>query len=131
MARQSLTPRSQRRAGYWLLGGGLALALRSWDLLPLNWPCPLRQATGVPCPTCFLTRSLMSALRGDLPASLHWHPLGIPLLVVVAVITALLLLGRFPAPSRLGLWLAGALGTTWVVWFIRLWSWYHGSPLPG
>ncbi|MFM7313962.1 MAG: DUF2752 domain-containing protein [Cyanobium sp.] len=44
-----------------------------------GWGCPLRALTGIPCPTCFLTRAVSAALIGDLPASLHWHAFGPPL----------------------------------------------------
>lgn len=131
MAGIPLKPPGQRRLGAWLLGGGIALALRSWGLpLPL-WPCPVRELTGIPCPTCYLTRSWMAAWRGDLAASLHWHPLGLPLLLAAAGLTLALLLGRLPRPRRL-IPLAGvASGTAAVVWLIRLWRWGHGEPLPG
>ncbi len=51
----------------WLKGGHPALP---------GWPCPLRTLTGIPCPTCFLTRATSLALRGDLGGSLHWHAFG-------------------------------------------------------
>ncbi len=38
--------------------------------------CPLRQLTGVPCPTCFLTRSTCLALQGDLEDSFKMHLFG-------------------------------------------------------
>ena len=38
--------------------------------------CPLRALTGIPCPTCFLTRATSSALTGDLNGSLQWHLFG-------------------------------------------------------
>ena len=38
--------------------------------------CPLRQITGVPCPTCFLTRSTCLALQGDLEDSFKMHLFG-------------------------------------------------------
>ncbi len=130
MAGQPLTVRAQRRAGYWLLGGGAALALRSWNLLPLQWSCPVRQVSGVPCPTCFLTRSLLAAFRGDLTGSLGWHPLGLPLLLGAAVLTLALLGGRLPYPRRLGAWAFAVPAALAVVWLIRLWGWSRGVLLP-
>ncbi len=64
-----------------LLAASLALlAARSWGLpLPL-WGCPLRHLTGVPCPTCFLTRSVLASFRGDLAGAIEWHAMGPPLL---------------------------------------------------
>ena len=38
--------------------------------------CPLRQITGIPCPTCFLTRSTCLALQGDLEDSFKMHIFG-------------------------------------------------------
>ena len=41
--------------------------------------CPFQTITGVPCPTCHLTRSAMASLRGDLGLALHHHLFGPPL----------------------------------------------------
>ena len=38
--------------------------------------CTLKATTGLPCPGCGLTRSWVSAVHGDLAASLGHHPLG-------------------------------------------------------
>ena len=38
--------------------------------------CPIRHITGVPCPTCFLTRSTCLALQGDLEESFKMHLFG-------------------------------------------------------
>ena len=38
--------------------------------------CPIRQITGIPCPTCFLTRSTCLALQGDLENSFRMHIFG-------------------------------------------------------
>lgn len=38
--------------------------------------CPVRRFTGLPCPTCGLTRSWTAALHGRPGASLAYHPLG-------------------------------------------------------
>src|SRR5262249_27662181 len=44
-----------------LLLCGLALLL----LAGLPWPCPLKLVTGLPCPTCGMTRAARAALHGD------------------------------------------------------------------
>lgn len=41
-----------------------------------GWACPLRSLTGIPCPTCFLTRATSAALTGDLSGSLELHAFG-------------------------------------------------------
>ena len=43
-----------------------------------GWSCPLRHATGVPCPTCFLTRSVSASLNGELSDAFNFHLLGPP-----------------------------------------------------
>ncbi|MCS5697670.1 DUF2752 domain-containing protein [Cyanobium sp. FGCU-52] len=44
-------------------------------LLP-GFSCPLRALTGIPCPTCFLTRATTLALHGHLADSVRWHAFG-------------------------------------------------------
>lgn len=123
--------RQARRVG-WLLSGSIAaLALRSWGLPLPSWRCPLRQLTGTPCPTCYLTRSLLAALRGDLATALHWHPLGPGLLVLALGLSAALLLGVAPSARRLVTGGSAVAALTLAVWLTRLWQWSHGQPLPG
>jgi hypothetical protein len=45
--------------------------------------CTFRQATGVPCPGCGLTRSVVAAVHGDWGSSYTYHHLG---LIVLAYI---------------------------------------------
>ena len=49
-----------------------------------GFSCPLRALTGIPCPTCFLTRAISTALTGDLHNALHWHLFG-PVMAAVLV----------------------------------------------
>ena len=51
------------------------LYLKNYYSLP-GISCPFRQITGVPCPTCFLTRSTCMALQGDLENSFKMHIFG-------------------------------------------------------
>ena len=66
-----------QRAGY-LLPATLTSALWLKELHPglPGLGCPLRALTGVPWPTCFLTRATSAALTGDLGSSLRWHLFG-------------------------------------------------------
>ena len=104
-------------------GGGSALPLGLWR-------CPVRQLTGIPCPTCYLTRSVLATLQGDLAQALHWHAFG-PLLVALVVGLGLWVgLGGRLARRPL---LQGAVGLAALAagyWLLRLWSWSHGQPLP-
>ena len=76
--------RSTRSTGLVSLALLAVLWLRSkgW---PLPLPgCPWRAWTGIPCPTCFLTRSVMASLHGDLGEALELHVFGPPSVVGLA-----------------------------------------------
>jgi hypothetical protein len=45
--------------------------------------CVLRAATGVPCPGCGLSRSIVAAMHGDVGMSLAYHRLGLLTLVYI------------------------------------------------
>ena len=49
-----------------------------------GFSCPLRALTGIPCPTCFLTRAISAALTGDIPQALNWHLFG-PVVAAILV----------------------------------------------
>ncbi len=53
---------------------------------PFLKPCGFRARTGIPCPTCFLTRSIVWLIHGNPIKSIIYHPFGI---VLTLVITAL------------------------------------------
>jgi hypothetical protein len=123
----------QRRLGLGSLAVLLVLALRARGV-PLLLPgCPWRAFTGVPCPTCFLTRSALATLKGDLGEALELHLFGPPL------VTCLAWLGwwqavwgrplRFgPAARRLA-WLLGM--ALLLYWALRLLRWeLAGQPWP-
>ncbi len=71
------------------LGAALA-GFATGEPLP-NGPvlCPFRLATGVPCPFCGLTRSVVSAGQGRLVLSLDFHVLGPAMLALAAVLLPL------------------------------------------
>jgi hypothetical protein len=50
--------------------------------------CWLKAATGLSCPGCGLTRSLSCGLRGMLDESWHYHPLGLPILLLFLIAAA-------------------------------------------
>jgi hypothetical protein len=53
----------------------LLFALAALVVAGLPWRCPLLALTGVPCPTCGLTRATRLALHGDLAGATRMHPL--------------------------------------------------------
>lgn len=50
--------------------------------------CIMRSTTGIPCPTCYLTRATSSALVGDITQSFQFHAFG-PLVAILLVLWAL------------------------------------------
>jgi hypothetical protein len=85
-----------------------------------GWNCPLRALTGVPCPTCFLSRATSAALTGDLSGSVHWHAFGPIAAAALLSWSVLSLRERRLLPQVLQkptLWLvaAAALMTYWLV----------------
>jgi hypothetical protein len=55
--------------------GAAALIGSGWLWSGLPTPlCPLHALTGLPCPTCGMTRAANALLRGDLVAALRWNP---------------------------------------------------------
>ena len=91
------------------LAGIFLTAAAAYPLIPHpDLICPLRAATGIPCPLCGMTTSVTATVRGDFGAALAANPAG-----VLAVAAAVVLLVsrrartiRVPAPVW-GLLLAG------------------------
>jgi hypothetical protein len=61
---------------------GAATDARPSDDLTL---CPFRLVTGLPCPFCGLTHSLLALGQGDLDDSVRFSPIG-PLVALVAAV---------------------------------------------
>ena len=99
-----------------------ALLARSRGALPLPlWSCPFRHLTGLPCPTCYLTRSVMATFQGDLGKALELHVLGPPLLLWAGGMTGWLLVRASPPPQRLmRISLMGFLVVAMAYWLLRL-----------
>ena len=117
------------------------IGLIAGSVVPLAWLtngpslCPFKMFTGLPCPGCGLTRSVVALLHGDPSASVFFHPLGVPLVIAAVVIGAVDAWawwqsrqpGAKPAPAY---WLLERLVRTpapWVaiaalllVWLVRL-----------
>jgi hypothetical protein len=99
---------------------------------PILVACAFRRATGLPCPTCGLTRSTVLTLHGNLGAAWHAMPAG-PVLVLGALGIAVALLGyatvaqdRRPASRAAAQrWIARAglaYGTAAVVLWLGGWT---------
>ncbi len=71
--------------------------------------CPLRALTGIPCPTCFLTRSTAEALQGDLGQAFVLHAFGPPLAAILLIWSVWAIRRRRLVPPRLPAWPLGAV----------------------
>lgn len=58
--------------------------------LPLR--CPVLALTGIPCPTCGMTRSFVAIVKGNLAQSIHYHAFGLILFASFLLIVFHLLL---------------------------------------
>jgi hypothetical protein len=84
--------------------------------------CPFRLATGLPCPLCGTTRSLLALGRGDLETSLQSSPLGLLLsLAAVAFFVRLAFAARRRRALTWPPWLAPAAGAAVaLIWVFQL-----------
>jgi hypothetical protein len=84
--------------------------------------CLLRAVTGIPCPFCGLTHSMMALGQGNLGAAVAQNPLGLlllPLAMVILVLGARVLVRggriRWPVPA---LWVG--LGVVLAGWAVQI-----------
>jgi len=95
----------------WVGAGALAVAA----LLPVlpgepGLPCPLRTITGVPCPLCGMTTSVVAAVHGNVADAIAANPAGLALVLAAVTLIvfrpARLLLPALAAPLVLAaMWL--------------------------
>ena len=124
----TIEPASMGRSRHRTLGGtttvdlrvlravGAALAGLAAVLTPIPAglvpPCPLRTLTGIPCPTCGMTRGFAALVHGDVEHALMMNP-GTYLVVAVA----LFLLVQWRAKSiTIPVW-------TIVAMLAAMWTW--------
>jgi hypothetical protein len=74
----------------WAGAGALAVAA----LLPVlpgepGLPCPLRTITGVPCPLCGMTTSVVASVHGNVADALAANPAGLVLVLAAVALIAL------------------------------------------
>ena len=97
-----------------LVSGGMVAIAAVWPLLPGHptLACPLRAATGVPCPLCGMTRAVVAAVHGHLGSSLAFNPGGIVVLVIAAIA---LVRPAWLTRLRLPMWsLVATFGALWL-----------------
>lgn len=108
-------------------------------MLGLSIPttCGFRLLTGMPCPSCGMTRSVCLTVRGQLGSAFGLHPLGpvFTLAMVLQVAFSLLSLALprvrdLPVSANLGGWAYGALiMAIFVTGTVRLLGWFPWPPV--
>ena len=100
------------------VAAGMITVAAVYPALPVHpaIACPLRAATGIPCPFCGMTRAVVAAVHGHLETSLAFNPGGI---VVLALAVVLLLRPQWLARFKVPLW-------SFAVMFGALWVWNIG-----
>jgi hypothetical protein len=105
------------------------LILSRFGLTQGLWICPFFKFTGIPFPSCGLTRSLISLPLGDINKSLQYHGFGLVLTAIATVtipyiLTELILNKKFSHPllklfvNRPSQWILGILFLSY--YFYRL-----------
>jgi hypothetical protein len=122
LARAPSAPGPELAIGFLCAGslGAVALGLVTGSQPPDDLTlCPFRLATGLPCPFCGLTHSLMALGQGEVGASVGYSPLG-PAAAAAAVLVSwrLFIARRPPSWPRPWRW-AGALAIA-VSWTYQL-----------
>ena len=103
------------------------LYLKNYYSLP-GISCPFRQITGVPCPTCFLTRSTCLAFQGDLENSFKMHLFGpfLALFLIIWSIRSIKTKKLFPFVVNERVLIIGSLSLIFY-WLIRIFNGFPAS----
>jgi Protein of unknown function (DUF2752) len=125
-------PPSRLAVGLARLRPGLLMVLIAGGLAALPFPtCGMRVVLGIPCPGCGMTRAVLAAARLDWAASMRWHPLALPLLVVAGAMAVLAFVVGDVAWRRLLVAVTTTASMTMLlVWALRF-AGLFGGPVPG
>ena len=96
-----------------------------------GWSCPLRALTGIPCPTCYLTRATAASLTGNLDGALQLHAFGPVVAVALVTWSIVSIRQRRLLPTGIPAWPLGA-GVIALLsyWVLRLGVSLGGWPGP-
>ena len=127
-----LEPLEVDHEALWLLVGGASLCLLGVALVTpgIQLPrCAFKTITGLPCPTCGVTRTIIALSRGDVDRAMFMNPLaailcagGVLYLLYAAVVLALRLPRFRPTVSAAGarrvrIGAIAVIATNWI-WLI-------------
>lgn len=48
-------------------------------------PCMIKHVTGVPCPSCGSSRSVISLVNGDITGAIYWNPFGLIIFAIMVI----------------------------------------------
>lgn len=137
---QLLQPKPAPRIWLWPVLAATVLLIAFLLPMPQNGTiaglpsvCTFHLTTGLPCPGCGLTRSVVSCAHGHWAEAIHYHPLG-PLVFAAFVGVVAIGVLRWLQPQRVAelsaraatwtsgaKWLAGSIGVALVtIWLARL-----------
>lgn len=119
-----------RRGSLLLAGAGVAHLGLNLAGLP-GWVCPIRVATGIPCPGCGLTLATMEILRGDLSASFRTHAFAPVFLAALALMLAALVLPEGARTRLVGSISKVEQGSGVTAWVMLVLFLYWGVRLTG
>lgn len=103
---QTVSPSRSSRSERWGVGLFIGAILLAVFIPPAGWAsfpdiCLFHRMTGLPCPTCGMTRAWAALLRGQFRMSFRLHAFGgISLVVFAWVLGFRLKMGRWPRPPR-------------------------------
>jgi hypothetical protein len=52
--------------------------------------CLIKRISGIPCPSCGSTRSVIAILKGEYSQALYWNPFGFILLIIMVIVPVLI-----------------------------------------
>ncbi len=91
---------------------GILILLVLLVFFVFGYHCPIYRFTHIHCPGCGMTRAAFALVQGNISASISWHALLIPTLVL-----ALLYLGFHQKYPKIGPWIEW----TWVILMLVYW----------
>lgn len=116
----TLAPRLLGAVGLGIVALSLGFGPSFWQGLPEL--CAFEAMTGLPCPTCGITRAFAATAHGQLGLAFHYHAFG-PFLFVATLLASLWAFTGRPYP-RIRVWMVWALAAALLVYGVaRMVGW--------